>query len=69
MGIVCEVYTLTLKHELQFIEDGKPCTARLGDPIKVCYTIPNKENAIPTAVIINRMINQMKEYILEQSDD
>lgn len=69
MGIVCEVYTLTLEHELQFNEDGTPCTAKLEDPIKVCFTIPNKEHAIPIPVVINRMMHQMKEYLLEKSNN
>lgn len=56
-----EQYTLTLTHE--FIDDEGECHT-LDTPIVSKYIVDKAYGCVPTGVIVNDMIERLKNYIL-----
>lgn len=62
-----EQYTLTLKHE--FV-DRFGRRKEISEPIKtVQIVLADDSYGIPAGMIINEMLDRMKEYILRRADE
>lgn len=66
-GFEHEQYTLTLKHE--FV-DRFGRRKEISEPIKaVQIVLADDRYGIPAGMIINEMLDRMKEYILRRADE